>query len=336
MNTTFELVPGMLTTREEISAAFGCGTFQGIEPAVEAKKVIVYSDPAAGEAFGYTFDGRAEDDEYGPLYLYTGYGKSGHQQLKSRNKSLHDHAAAGRDVHLFVAHGKVPGSGQTQQRYIGQMVVDPITPYVTRTGIGEDKKKRTVLVFRLRPAPGTTPAWQEEDWLHAATDTALEEIEAPSQPAIPAQTSVKTKNSEQFTVTQTIANVAGGPKTVNLREGLLVEAFKRHLVEAGHQHKTFQITITGEVGALTPDLYDVTDHVLYEGKGLATRHNIRLAIGQLMDYRRHVEKFEGGGLRVAVLLPSEPSPDLMDLLAAQGVHLVYQTETGFAGFPLPS
>ncbi|MFD7527781.1 hypothetical protein ACFV8E_09245 [Streptomyces sp. NPDC059849] len=336
MNTTFELVPGMLTTREEIAAVFGCGTFQGIEPAVEAKKVLVYSDPSAGAAFGYTFDGRAEDDEYGPLYLYTGYGKSGPQELKSRNKSLRDHAVAGRDVHLFVAHGKVPGSGQTQQRYIGQMIVDPITPYVTRAGIGEDKKKRTVLVFRLRPAPGTTPAWQEQDRLHAAATTAIEEIDVPSQLAIPAQTSVKEKNSEQFIAAQTIANVAGGPKTVNLREGQLVEAFKKHLAAAGHQHKTFQITIAGEPGALTPDLYDVTDHVLYEGKGLTTRHNIRVALGQLMDYRRHVEKFEGDGLRVAVLLPSEPSSDLKDLLTSQGVHLVYRTEDGFAGFPLPS
>ncbi|WP_435057231.1 hypothetical protein [Streptomyces sp. bgisy060] len=333
MNKTFELVPGRLTTREEIAAAFGCGTFQGIEPAVDAKKVFVYSDPSAGEAFGYTFDGRAEDDEYGPLYLYTGYGKSGHQELKSRNKSLHDHAAAGRDVHLFVAHGKVPGSGQTQQRYIGQMIVDPITPYVTRTGIGEDKKKRTVLVFRLRPAPGTTPAWLEQDRLHAAATTAIEEIEAPSQPVIPAQSSVKAKTSEQFTATQTVAHVAGGPKTVNLREGLLVEAFKKHLEAAGHQHKTFQITIAGEAGALTPDVYDATDHVLYEGKGLTTRHNVRVALGQLMDYRRHVEKLVGGGLRVAVLLPTEPSADLKDLLASQDVHLVHQTDDGFTALP---
>ncbi|MET9728478.1 hypothetical protein [Streptomyces zaomyceticus] len=336
MTTTVDLVPGLLTTRDEIAAAFGCGTFQGIEPAVEAKKVFVYSDPSAGEEYGYTFDGRAEDDEYGPLYLYTGYGKSGNQELKSRNKSLYDHAKVGREVHLLVADGKMPDSGQKRQRYIGQMIVDPITPYVTRTGLGEDKKQRTVLVFRLRPAPGTTPVWKERDRLPAAATTAIEEIDVPAQVVIPAQTSVKAKSSEQFTATQTIANVAGGPKTVNLREGLLVEAFKKYLAAADHEHKTFQITIAGEPGALTPDLYDVTDHVLYEGKGLTTRHNIRVAIGQLMDYRRHVEKFEGAGLRVAVLLPSEPSSDLKDLLVSQDVHLVYQTEDGFSGFPLSS
>ncbi|MFK0214944.1 hypothetical protein [Streptomyces sp. NPDC090298] len=334
MTQTFELMPGDFTTRDENAARFGCGKYQGIEPAVEAKKVIVYSDPAAGEEFGYTFDGRAEDDEYGPLYLYTGYGKSGPQELKSRNKSLHDHAAAGRDVHLFVADGTMPDSDSKRQRYIGQMVVDPITPYVTRTGIGEDKKKRTVLVFRLRPAPGTTPVWKETDWLSPAAGTDLEEIKETPQPVIPAQTSIKTKNSEQHTTADTLANIPGGPKTVRRREGLLVEAFKKHLAAAGHEYKTFQITIAGEPGALTPDLYDATAHVLYEAKGLTTRINIRMAIGQLMDYRRHVEKLVKPGLRVAVLLPSEPSPDLKDLLASQDVHLVHQ-EDSFANFLLP-
>lgn len=143
---------------------------------------------------------------------------------------------------------------------------------------------------------------------------------------------MKDKKSEQHTTSETIADVPGGPRTVLRREGLLMEAFKKDLEAAGHVHKSFQITIAGEVGALTPDLYDITDHVLYEAKGLTTRTNIRMAIGQLADYRRHLPNPEG--LRAAVLLPSEPSKDVKDLLASQNVHLVYQTEDGFAGFPL--
>ncbi|MEU5807600.1 hypothetical protein [Streptomyces sp. NPDC047718] len=60
MTKTFELVPGVITTRDEVVAAFGGGKYQGIEPANAAKKVFVYSDPSAGEEYGYTFDGRAE------------------------------------------------------------------------------------------------------------------------------------------------------------------------------------------------------------------------------------------------------------------------------------
>ncbi|MEV0600991.1 hypothetical protein AB0I82_17070 [Streptomyces sp. NPDC050315] len=330
MTTTIELVPGLITTRDEIAAAYGCGTFQGIEPAAEAKKVFVYSDPSAGEEYGYTFDGRAEDDEYGPLYLYTGYGAKGNQELKSRNKSLRYHVEDGRELHLFVAHGRVPGSGKMQQRYIGEMRVDPIKPVEVRRGLGSDKKMRDALVFRLRPVAWSTPAWTADDELPPATADGLEEIDV--KPTIPAQPGVKDKNAEQHTTAETIANIPGGPRTVVRREGLLVEAFKKHLLAAGHEVKTFQITLAGEVGALTPDLYDVTDHVLYEAKGQTTRNNVRMAIGQLADYRRHVPKPDG--LRIAVLLPSEPSPDLKALLDAEGVRLVYQTDTGFAGFPL--
>lgn len=41
------------------------------------------------------------------------------------------------------------------------------------------------------------------------------------------------------------------------------------------------------------------------------------------------------GIARAVLLPSEPSEDLKDLLGEEYVELVYQTEDGgFAGWPL--
>ncbi|WP_060181067.1 hypothetical protein [Streptomyces sp. IMTB 1903] len=330
MTTTFELVPGRLTTRDEVAAIFGCGKYQGIEPGVDAKKVFVYSDPSAGAEFGYTFDGRAEDDEYGPLYLYTGYGANGDQEMKSRNKSLRYHVEDGRELHLFVAHGTVEGSGTVQQRYIGQMTVDPINAVEVHRGLGKDNKMRNALVFRLRPVPGSKPAWTAEDRIQPAPATVIEDIDLST--LIPAQTSVKDKNSETHTTAETIADIPGGPRKVQRREGLLMEAFKEHLKAAGHAHKSFDMTIAGEVSVLTPDLYDITEHVLYEAKGQTTRSNVRMAIGQLADYRRHVPNSDG--LRVAVLLPSEPSNDIKALLASQKIHLVYQTEDGFAGFPL--
>ncbi|WP_234322059.1 hypothetical protein [Streptomyces sp. NRRL B-24720] len=111
-----------------------------------------------------------------------------------------------------------------------------------------------------------------------------------------------------------------------------MKAFAAHLAAAGHETHSFQITIKGEPGALTPDLYDAKDHVLYEAKGLTTRANVRMAIGQLADYRRHIPGRKE--LRVAVLLPSEPTADVKDLLGEEYVELVYQTDHGFAGWPL--
>ncbi|MER6325901.1 hypothetical protein [Streptomyces coelicoflavus] len=338
MTTTVDLVPGMVTTREAIAAAYGCGKYQGIEPADDAGKVFVYSDPSAGEEYGYTFDGRTEDDEYGPLYLYTGAGANGDQRPSGRNGSLLTAAAKDRDVHLFVADGRVPGSGAMQQRYIGQMVVDLVKPYEVRRARGQDHKMRDVLVFRFRPVPGTTPTWTEDDLLPDAPQTDVEITEPgqaaglPEPVALPEQSGAKAKKTEQHGTAETVADIPAGQRKVLRREGELVTAFVTHLTAAGHDTHSFQITIKGEPGALTPDLYDATDHALYEAKGQTTRANVRMAIGQLADYRRHIPNKQG--LRVAVLLPKEPTADVRDLLAEEGVSLVYQTDHGFAGWPL--
>ncbi|MFD8423813.1 hypothetical protein [Streptomyces sp. NPDC059466] len=319
MTTTVDLVPGMVTTRDAIATAFGCGTSQGIEPAADAGKVFVYSDPSAGEEYGYTFAGRAEDDASGPLYLYTGAGAKGDQNPSGRNGSLLSHVEKNRELHLFVAHGRVPGSGAMLQRYIGQMVLDPVKPYEVRRGPGTDGAMRNVLVFRFRPAEGTSPAWTEADNLPAATANAVEIVDpvagVPAPVVLPHQ------------------DIPARQRNVMRREGELVKAFVAHLTAAGHETHSFQITVAGEPGALTPDLYDATDHALYEAKGLTTRADVRMAIGQLADYRRHIPG-RRDLLRVAVLLPSEPTADVKDLLGEEYVELVHQTTDGFAGWPL--
>ncbi|MEU6481453.1 hypothetical protein ABZ858_32190 [Streptomyces sp. NPDC047017] len=336
MLTTLELVPGMVTTREDIAAAFGCGKYQGIEPADEAGKVFVYSDPSAGEEYGYTFDGRAEDDDFGPLYMYTGAGTSGDQKPSGRNGSLLTAAKKNREIHLFIEHGKAPGSGAKLQRYIGQMVVDLIQPYEVHRGPGQDKVMRDVLVFRFRPAPGTTPAWTEADWQKPATKSGYEitdpGVQVPEPVVLPKQSGAKVTKTEQHHTMDTVAEIQASQRKVLLREAELVTAFIEHLTAAGHEPQGMELVIEGEPGKLRVDLYDATDHVLYEAKGLTTRANVRMAIGQLADYRRRVPNNEN--LRIAVLLPSAPTPDVQALLAELNIELVYQTEDGFAGWPI--
>jgi len=79
---------------------------------------------------------------------------------------------------------------------------------------------------------------------------------------------------------------------------------------------------------LFTDLYDTTTGTLIEAKGSVRRESIRMAIGQLADYRRHV----GNGLNgLAVLLPSEPRPDLLDLLGSQRITVIWpEGKSGFA------
>ena len=71
---------------------------------------------------------------------------------------------------------------------------------------------------------------------------------------------------------------------------------------------------------LLTDLVDQTTNVLYEAKGAATREAVRMALGQLLDYSRHVP----GNPKLAVLLPARPADDLLDLLGRHGVSCVYE------------
>jgi hypothetical protein len=50
-----------------------------------------------------------------------------------------------------------------------------------------------------------------------------------------------------------------------------------------------------------------------------------MAIGQLMDYRRHIDP--GGTL--AILLPERPSPDLLDLLKSLAIDTIVREGSTF-------
>lgn len=323
--------PGDFTTRAELAKLLGHqGSSQGgIVPAVAAKKVLIFSDPNKGEQHGYTFDGQAEDDDLGALYLYTGAGQSGDQQMTGVNRSLLRHAQMSREVHLFVADGFTSGA-TVRQRYIGEVIVDPQVPYEER--YTADASPRRLFVFRLRPAPGATLALTPQDRLQPAESTTVVSVPTavPALP-VPGATQVAT---EQHVTGQTIANIPGGPVTVVRREGELSTAFEAYLNAAGHTTCRYQIVIEGERGSLMTDLYDATDNVLYEAKGRSRRTDVRLAIGQLLDYRRHVEV--PAGLRLGVLLPGDPGPDLRALLDAEGIALVIRDGDVFAGHPLPA
>ncbi|MFI8789060.1 hypothetical protein [Streptomyces sp. NPDC055105] len=332
--TTLDLVPGLITTRKEIADAYGGSVYSGgMVPAPGANMVFVYSDPATGEKHGYTFDGWAEDDEFGPLYLYTGAGAQGDQEMVRGNKILLDTLTNGREVHLFVSNGKAKGRKLVMQRYVGQVQLDAAEPYVERQAPDSEGVMRTVFVFRLRPAHSDALNVTVSDVVQPAPE--FTQVELPKKlkvPKIPAQTGAKDKQTEQHSTPQTTANIPGGQRTVVRREGLLCTAFEEFLTAAGHVCKSFQITIEGEPGTFTPDLYDATDNVLYEAKGLATRNNVRMAIGQLLDYKRHLDVPKG--LRLAVLLPEEPTADVRTLVKSLDIALVTQAEDGdFVGLP---
>lgn len=99
------------------------------------------------------------------------------------------------------------------------------------------------------------------------------------------------------------------------------------MLALGHTVTRQRLLPSGEARPIITDLFDGTTGTLVEAKGSVERNAIRMAIGQLCDYRRF---FAAGELHyVAALFPTEPRADLCDLLSDQRIIVIYPTETGF-------
>ena len=124
-------------------------------------------------------------------------------------------------------------------------------------------------------------------------------------------------------------SVPGQDRTATRREQSLVQALRKHLEEQGHRVTGHEYRLPGSKQPLSCDLMDESDNMLYEAKGDVLRTSVRMAMGQLVDYRR----FEETSPRLAVLLPCEPAQDLISLIHTVPASAVWQTDDGFTSRP---
>ncbi|WP_043231638.1 hypothetical protein [Streptomyces sp. NRRL F-5193] len=319
--------PGEITTRAAMQEVFGGGPQGGIITSRTSDNVLIYNDHDAGSIFGYKDGWLDEEDEQGRIFEYTGAGTEGDQTFLGRkgvgNKAILQHVEDGNALRLFMAAGKVPGSGAKQQRYIGEFQLDGEQPYVVREALDVKNNMRKVIVFRLRPVGGVH--YDDADAIPKAEKTV----------AVPVAADVTTSSMVEPESRKTAsAPRSAVPDTqIERRESELSEAYEAFLRRHGHEVKRFQIKPKGSARTLLSDLYDVTEGVLYECKGAARRDAVRMAIGQLFDYRRHISPENP---TLAVLLPSKPEQDLCDLLKAERIALVYREGETFVGGPVAS
>ncbi len=139
-----------------------------------------------------------------------------------------------------------------------------------------------------------------------------------------AEVEVEAQHVERFLVT-----VPGQDRMATRSEQALVVAFRKHLEEQGHTVKRHTYRLPGSKHGLSCDLVDETAQVLYEAKGNGLRSSVRMAIGQLLDYRR----FEKTPKRLAVLLPRKPAQDLINLIHSVPAMTVWRTVDGFDSHP---
>ncbi len=294
----WDLGPGQEILRKTLHQRFGGQWQGGISPSAQTPNVFIFYDPETGEQHGYYDNWQAD----GCLH-YTGEGQRGDQEMKSGNAAIYHHKGDGRSLRIFRgARGTVT--------YEGEFELDDIEPFqrtdAPETGNGP---LREVIVFRLRPIDTEPPE---------PTSKLNKVLTGPMRVDVPI---------EQQETEKAYVNPSREPFEAERREQKLVLALEAHLVALGHKVSRQRLLPSGEARPIITDLFDATTGTLVEAKGTVERNAVRMAIGQLCDYRRF---FADGELEhVAALFPTEPRADLADLLIEQGIVVIYRTEKGF-------
>jgi len=303
--STWNITLGEENTRDQIAASCGGDhRYHGIVPLAE--DVVIYSDHAKASKSGYYFDGWDANRE---LFFYTGEGGNGDQRFTAGNAAIANHKAEGRALRLFVAVRNAGDSGTRVHRYVGQFEIDAEVPHITRRAPGRNDIPRDVIVFRLRTIGQVITDVAQPSVIDGVA--AASSAETVSVEAVP-EAVVKSERAE-FERT--------GSVTAEQKEASLTARFRVYLESHGREVKRYKITTP--VGVFFTDTADVTAGVLYEAKGTAERMSVRLALGQVLDYGRFVPDQQ-----LAVLLPSPPSADLVELLESHNVGCVVETTLG--------
>ncbi|KUL69967.1 MULTISPECIES: hypothetical protein [unclassified Streptomyces] len=290
----WNLEPGDVIERKQLHVKYGGRTQGGIGPSAKTPNVMIFTDPIAGEKHGY-YDGWMPDG----LFHYSGEGQYGDQRMLSGNASILNHEAEGRALRVFQgARGNVT--------YLGRFAADGwYEADAPETGDGPLRK---VIVFKLRPLdtpakhPGTKLGRLLADQQDPVTEIDIERLETEKTYVDP--------NRE--------------PYEAERRESKLVLDFSAYCRAKGYRVIRQRILPEDETRPLLTDLYVQDLDVLIEAKGSVTRENMRMALGQLIDYNRFVRaKYQ------AVLVPSKPRPDLIELANAAGQAIIWPQGNGY-------
>ncbi len=182
---------------------------------------------------------------------------------------------------------------------------------VEHSALGDLLERLRLNSVRTQANPDTTTLPDNTDAVQQADSGETQSVARVT--AITCETRV-TENFEQY---------HPGYVAAERREAALQERYSKFLKDQGHQVCRQMIVVPGEAGALYTDVFDVTTGELIEVKADSGRATIRLALGQILDYARHISHSSK-----AVLVPARPTSDLIDLLGSCDVALVWEERIG--------
>jgi len=208
---------------------------------------------------------------------------------------------------LFVADGSVGKTKTKLQRYIGQFQIDPVAPFSKQTAPDSTGTNREVLVFHLLPVGETTLGTSN----YAKNSPPGLSIARMIPPEVDSSLFYESSGTE--------------PTISEKLESKLVQSFRTWLGLPSYAVKRWSIPIVGMGSPLLSDIYDTTTKVLYEAKSSSSRRDIRMAVGQLLDYQRHIPV---RNLTCSLLLPTRPSDDLIDLAHYAHMGVTFRSNNG--------
>jgi 5-methylcytosine-specific restriction protein A len=135
---------GKIYSRAELHKKYGGQEQGGISTPADHPLILLFTG-SAGHKYGYTDDW----EENHTVFRFYGEGQQGDMQFTRGNTAVRDHAANGKEIHLFSA------DGRGRAIYLGQMIcagyeMQPNVP--DRNG-----KPRRGIVFRLVPLNEADP-----------------------------------------------------------------------------------------------------------------------------------------------------------------------------------
>ena len=288
-----DVKPGASIKRTDLHRRYGGRRQGGISPSGQSPNVFLFMDKQRGAENGYIYDGVHR----GKHLHYTGEGQQDDQQMIQGNRTIRDHRKEKRALHVFdVKKGIAHHLGEFE--YVRHYDAD-----APPRGGGEDRK---VIVFVLRRLTGSNPLPKAEVALESTGSW------------------VKEAPVEQHTTTDEF-QVTPSTYKAKRREQRLVREYEDWLTSAGHDICSLILHGEGEANSIRCDLFDKTDNAVVEAKSSVARPAFRMAIGQLADYARLMDK---PPRRRLILVPEQPRPDLLALAKSQRIGVIWPDGDG--------
>ena len=233
----------------------------------------------------------------------------------SENGRVRDHAANGDRIRLLRYVGK------NSVQYSGELVLDPDDPWRWVDSYDARQHARRMIQFRFLPVGAVLRTAQ--DPIHEEAGASANQVGVTPIPADVALTEIEALNSRQFKVL-----LAAREQLYDRAESTLVHDFCAWLLAArGLEATGLSIPYVVESRRLRADIYIPGRNLLIEAKPTTAREHIRLAIGQLFDYRRWLAPSPS----LAILTNQEPADDMKTLLDDLQINQIWRERKNVFG-----